>query len=349
LGALYANLEEVVAEAVARERRLRVRTRQEVLRQLATRPGAPKGAGVYQASVEDLRRIHANALFTGQVEACDGVARVHDTLPLTVAQIGVCLVSYQGDLGAWAQRLYRRDLQLSSTDPVDDAVAALHIRRAAGPREGTGERRTLADLGRRGILSYIERSVLTDEATAPWRLGHGQPAPLELLTGSGSMELMQRSVALLRQLIQQHRRFVFVPPSTEDRALLTIGDALEPLEFAIVDTMRDRWQQIIDRAWFDPPDQHAIQSFVDEVGQEVVVGVFRASEIAPAQLFFAHIDLAEQAGAIAMADAALQAHRGFPLLLEIAGAMCRGSFGMDTLVSPVAVAYAEAGEPWRHG
>jgi len=44
------------------------------------------------------------------VEACDGTCSVHDTLPLTITQIGVCLVSYLGEQGAWGHRLFRRDL-----------------------------------------------------------------------------------------------------------------------------------------------------------------------------------------------------------------------------------------------
>lgn len=40
-------------------------------------------------------------LFNGAVEACDGTSVEHGTLPVTITQIGVCLVSYQGDQGSW--------------------------------------------------------------------------------------------------------------------------------------------------------------------------------------------------------------------------------------------------------
>jgi hypothetical protein len=38
-----------------------------------------------------------------------------------------------------------------------------------------------SELGRRGIMSYAERAVLLHRSQAPWRLGHGHPAPYELL------------------------------------------------------------------------------------------------------------------------------------------------------------------------
>ena len=50
---------------------------------------------------------------------------VHDTLALTIYQIGVCLVSYNGQRGSWSQRLFRRDLHRSHGDPVDEAIALL--------------------------------------------------------------------------------------------------------------------------------------------------------------------------------------------------------------------------------
>ena len=61
-----------------------------------------------------------------------------------------------------------------------------------------------------------------------------------------------------------------------------------------------------------------MQAFADRAGAAFVVGGFRATPHAPAQLFVAHAEHALDAGIIAMADAALQPHRGWPLLLELA-------------------------------
>ncbi len=84
------------------------------------------------------------------------------------------------------------------------------------------------------------------------------------------------------------------------------------------------------------------------VGPQVVVGVYRASTLAPAQVFYAHVDHADLAAHIAIADSMLQEHRGFPMLIDLADNVCRGVFGGDTLSGPVSTAYADAGSPWRY-
>ena len=109
---------------------------------------------------------------------------VHDTLPLTITQIGVCLVSYRGDQGSWVHRLFRRDLR---------GAAATRSRRrwscsSAGGGAAAGQpsrRDRLSDLARRGIMAYAERAVLLDRRRRLWRMGHGNPTPYELVTGSG--------------------------------------------------------------------------------------------------------------------------------------------------------------------
>src|SRR5262249_40806218 len=149
-------------------------------------------------------------LFNGATEASYGTAAGHDTLPLSLTQVGVCLVSYAGEQGAWVHRLYRRDLRLRGTDPVDEALAILERRQAQSESEPWGRHDRLTELGRRGITAYAERAVLLKQSQAPWRMGRGNPAPYELLTGSGSMELLLAGLDLLSELILGHRRFVYI-------------------------------------------------------------------------------------------------------------------------------------------
>jgi len=58
-----------------------------------------------------------------------GTSITHDTLLLTVTQIGVCLISYQGDELALSQRMFRRDLRTVGTDPVEEAKDLLARRK----------------------------------------------------------------------------------------------------------------------------------------------------------------------------------------------------------------------------
>src|SRR5260370_12613344 len=95
----YDRIEREVREAVHDERDVHRRTRQRIF-PLLNHPGlAPQGGGVFEAKRDLLARIHSGLLFAGAVEACDGTVDVHDTLPLTIYQVGVSLVSYRGNQG----------------------------------------------------------------------------------------------------------------------------------------------------------------------------------------------------------------------------------------------------------
>ena len=108
----YARIDSEVRQAVAAEDALQERIRSIVFPRVAELQRAPN-AGVHAARPEQLAAVHRGLLFNGGVDACYGNLHVHQTLPLTIYQIGVSLVSYQGDQGNFCQRLYRRDLRQS--------------------------------------------------------------------------------------------------------------------------------------------------------------------------------------------------------------------------------------------
>jgi hypothetical protein len=100
LGAMYERITVEVAAAVKQEVRLHDPIRQQVFPRIKQQQLVP-GAGVFQATVDQVRQIHEGLLMTGAVEACDATRHAHQTLPLTIAQIGVSLVTYNGNLGTW--------------------------------------------------------------------------------------------------------------------------------------------------------------------------------------------------------------------------------------------------------
>jgi hypothetical protein len=136
--------------------------------------------------------VHRKVLFSGELETCDGTTATHDTLLLTVTQIGICLVSYQGNELTLSQRLFRRDLRAVAKDPVEEVEALLERRRSRAATDVNDRRDTMTELGRRGIMTYAERAALLDRSKAAWRMGHGNIAPYELLTGSGNMKLLEK-------------------------------------------------------------------------------------------------------------------------------------------------------------
>lgn len=66
---VFARLEQEINLALERKDDLCRSIRQGVLPTIAARPHAPRGAGVYQTSVADLKATQHNVLFNGAVEA----------------------------------------------------------------------------------------------------------------------------------------------------------------------------------------------------------------------------------------------------------------------------------------
>ena len=362
LGTVYERIDREIRQAVRHEERYGRALREFIVPRLADYPGAPRGAGLYAAKPRDIERIHRGILFNGGIEASDGTLLRHDSLPLTIFQVGVGLVSYGGNQGVWSHRLFRRDLRIAEADPTEELMKLLERREQRDGLNQVGRRDSLARLARRGILAYAERAILLHRSRAGWRMGHGSPAPFELITGSGSLDLMIESIRLIREMVEEQQRFIFVASEPGDRFLLTVGGALRPLEYAIVRTLRDviygtvgqahfRSQPVTsDTTWHGrklTPYELLIR-FRDEVAPKIVVGVYRATRMAPPQVFYAHADHADIAAHIAIADSVLQEHRGFPLLIDLADNVCRTVFGQDTLRAPVETAYVEAGAPFKY-
>jgi hypothetical protein len=349
LAEMYGRLEQEIADAVAMEDSYSHTIRNEVFSKIKTSPGAPPNAGVYQAKREDLEKIHTGLLFNGGVEACDGTSVVHDTLPLTITQIGVSLVSYNGNQGAWAHRLFRRDLRSKITDPVEEVMTVLERREK---REGQGlDGEKLSDLARRGIMTYAERAILKDKSQALWRMGHGNLVAYELITGlwASKKERIQVSLDLINWFVD-YKRFVFVPSAPRKRHWLMIGNALKPMEYAIVQTLQPDIENMLETGGYrnESGVRPLMQSFAHDVAPKIVVGLYRVWEAAPPYLFYAHVDNAEMAAHIAMADSLLQEHRGFPMLIDLADTVCTTTFGLDTFLPSVQTVYAEQGQPFKY-
>jgi hypothetical protein len=358
LDAEYARILQEVRVAVASETEYQKHVRERMFPLLDQLPNAPPGAGHHAVSMEELEAFHRAILFNGLVEACDGNSNAHSTLAMTIYQIGVCLASYRGECGNWQQRLFRRDVRQLGGDPMDDVLALLNRR---GQRGSLEERQcdVTSELAQRGVMSYAERAVLLHCSNAPWRMGHGSPAPLELLC-SYFTDLVIESIRVIRGLIS-HEHFVFVASDPADRGLITLGQGLHPLEYVIVGTLRDRvmqpldsWTQrhpaTVDAAWDGEqltPLQW-VEKFRDEVAPRVVYGLYRATLLAPPQLFYAHEKHAHVAARIALADSVLHEQRGFPQLIDLADHYCRSIYGGQTLREMAQSAYADADAPFRY-
>ena len=354
----FRRFRDEVREAERSETSKEKQIRERFFPRLAKMPNMPKHAGKHEAQQEDIEAVHRGLLFNGGVEACDGIVQIHDTLPLTIYQIGVSLVSYRGEQGAWGQRLFRHDLKQKGID-VDELIQFLERRdkRDSSTRPPGADQ--LGELVQNAILQYAERAVLLRHSQAVWRMGHGNPVTYELLTGGNNLDIMVHATGMLRELIEKHQKFVFIASEPRDRLLHTIGQALRPMEYAIMGTLDDRLATWLHQARFKvgvsrklPWDQDSINAsewiprFIERVASKVVVGLFRTTLLAPAQVFYAHEDHSEIAAHIAIADSMLR-EQGTPLLLHMAQHTCNAVFG-DSLEALAEQAYSAAGAQDRY-
>lgn len=341
LESVMARFRKEIASAVDKEGVVKKIIRQQVLPKIsANSRGGAKEAGVYRATPEELATVHQSLLFSGKVEAVNSISTSHESLPIGITQIGIAAVGYGGTSGTFSQRLFRKEMSDQRSNPVQEALACIDQRmdRSASPRE-----RSLSKLARRGIKTYAERAVLVDKSEAEWRIGHGNPCAYELITGSGYMSLLRESINVLRRLILQQKKFVFVPSTLEERGILTIGHALQAGEYVIFETLERYGRRVIEQWKYGDRSQNFAARFVQECCPEVISGVFRASERTPPRSLYAHRDHVHLAARVAMADSILRPDRGFPMLLDVAEASCRSAFGEDGFMGLVHDAYAQAG------
>ena len=309
----------------------------------------PPGAGVYKLEESDIAQTRRDVLMNGLVEGCDGNVQVVNTLAVQIVQIAVVGVSYKAAEESWAHRIFKRDIRM--THGADMVGETLKLLRRRSPDGADSDRpKKVTDMMRRGVMTFMERQILADHLRAPWRIGHGNPLAYELLTGAGSVELVRLSVPVLRRLVD-HKKFIYVSSDTSELHIKTIGDALEPLEYAIITDARPYVERIT-RGHFRGDWQKALEKdlgpFLAQAGEEVVVGTYRASKFAPPQIFYCHRDYVHEAARIAIADSFYLDHRGFPMLIEMADRMCRTYFGAQSLETPAYAAFGDAEAPFRH-
>jgi hypothetical protein len=359
---LTARLEREVEGAASFEDVMAPRLLKVLEENLATAADASRESGVYSLTPDHVLAALRNVIFNGQVEACDGTRASVDTLPLKVTQIGICLTTYQGtgDGGSIGHRLYRHDIIRKNGNAEDDVLNFLTRRSGRKKRNALsdefgddGQPMSMSDMMCRALMTYAERAMLADRSQRIWRMGHGGPMPHEMIVGSGRKELAFASLEVLRRLLLGHQKFIFVPSEISDAAVVTIANALHPLQYAVIRNTKDIIQGYIEGTSYERPHYKrvglydAVKDFQRDAGSKVVLCVYRASSLAPGRIFYAHEDHVHEAAQIVIADSALQETRGFPNLIDIADRTCRGMFEPGGLSAQVHAALARTGSPFR--
>ena len=349
LSEMFPRIEREIREAVENEEKIIQVIRDKIFPRIGNKFTHLPYVGLDKVTPELIHKTHKGLLFNGAVQACDGTIVSHDTMPITITQIGACLVSYQGEQGTYSQRHFRKDLKITGEDPLEEVMELLEIR---ANRSGQGQEESEKPpsmLAQRGLMAYAERGILIEKSNGTWVMGHGNPFPYELLTNfwASKLELTEAVMKLFEEIVK-FKKFIFIPSAPRKRELISLGNALRPLEYLIIGTVeRDVWR-IIDNGNAREPFRSMQKKFLNEYAPNVVQGLFRASIYSPAFMFYAHKDYAPTAALIAIADSVLQEHRGFPMLIDIADAICKTTFSPETFYNSIQQAYTEAGQPFRY-
>jgi hypothetical protein len=141
-----------------------------------------------------------------------------------------------------------------------------------------------------------------------------------------------------------------VPSETTDAAIKTIANALRPLQYAVLTNTKYVIEAYLRGSYRGQyaPFRPRLEGFREDIASKVLIGVYKSSQFAPGAIFYAHEEHVHEAALIAMADSALQEHRGFPNLIDIADRLCRGTFDPSGIAAGVNSVFAAKGEPFRY-
>jgi hypothetical protein len=349
---LEGRLEREVEMAMANEAEMAPQVIDIVKSTIREAPDASTESGIYNITPDQISGACRNVLFNGLVEACDGTRVTYDTLPISVIQIGLCMTSYLDDGAPTSigHRLFRHDMVRRNGNVTDEVIGFIQQRARQSRPDEDGQLRGLSDMLVRAIMEYGERFLLTEKSKKPWRMGHGTPMPYEMMTGSGSGRIIELSLDLLPKLLAAHKKFIFVPSETTDAAIKTIANALRPLQYAVLTNTKYVIQAYLRGSYRGryAPFKPRLEGFREDVASKVLIGVYKSSRFGPGNIFYAHEDHVHEAALIVMADSALQEHRGFPNLIDIADRLCRGTFDPSGIAAGVNSVFAAKGEPFRY-
>lgn len=146
----------------------------------------------------------------------------------------------------------------------------------------------------------------------------------------------------MRRMILEHKHFVYIQDCVRNPQLWTFGNALNPFEYLIIDTIKDDLEKRLATGGMRGEFLADYTKMVADVGDKIAVGLYRVSKHSPPHIFYCHIDNIQIAALIAMADSALQLHAGSPMLLDLAGSICKTAFNQGDFIAAIEQAYAKA-------
>jgi len=316
------SIRERVDKSIGQTKDLRERYRDELLTDrpdLQDRIKRPSTDAIDQAT---------RLLRTGSLAASDGTIAPVPLLGGSKIQVGVVIVSNQGEVVDLVTRVFEAEITSS----------------AGSAREYFSELRSargISNLLSRAIMLYGERKLLI-EHDANWRLLHGELIPHELRTGAGRPNQNLRPTFDLARRYIDTEQFIAAAEASDDIDILNAAILLEPGEYIEISSMRETLRVFLDgdqttgqrAANFNSSDRRAFTRFSETVGPKVSVVLVKAGP--KPFLIECSANRVEESVAVFMADSLWTRGlptdgsdlpvRGFPFHIDLADQVARTLF-----------------------
>lgn len=245
-------------------------------------------------------------LYGSQVCAVDGTYSTYPMLSGIRCRIGVAATSYRNK---------RTDgivfVSEQHVHPSESSV--LEILKSRKP-----ENRLISGLLIRAIMFYMERKIALDRQEE-WLMFNGPLVPFELRSGIGRMRALDPCLSLCEKIIDKKTIVGIVAKSTEDE-IVSLGLALEPLEYLKLRPFKDDLEDWLPRAHFNTADEKRFRRFINTHGPCLDIGLYKAGN--RAYIFHAYREHFHEAAALIMRDSLFQPMRAYPLLIDYSDSLC---------------------------
>ncbi len=267
-----------------------------------------------------------NLLKTGTVAASDGTISPVPLLGGSKIQVGVVIVTNQGERVSLVTRVFEAELNNNSNSATEFFTNLRNSRK-------------LSNLLARAIMLFGERNLLL-EHSAEWRLIHGELVPHELRTGAGRpAQNLEPTFELINKYINSEK-FIAVSESSDDIDILNAAILLNSGEYIVIRSLSDTLNLFLDgdpetgqsRANFSEADRNRFREFIRTAGPQVSVVLVKAG-LKPF-LIECHHNRVEEAVSLFLADSLWtrgynssegysNAFRGFPFHIDLADQVAR--------------------------
>lgn len=306
---------------------LRVLSEEEQRLEAELRPMLEKEYGV--RTVDDVALAEARqTLYGSKVCAVDGTNSVFPLRGGLRVRVGVASITYSNR--RHESVFYISEQQVRSPDL--EPLQLLAERRA--------DAAVISSMVVRCLMAYKEREIALDRQEE-WKFLNGSVFPQELRTGLGKLRALEPCLALAKR-VAEAGKFVGVVGSSSHNDLVTLGMALKTGEYLRLWSLKKDLDDWLSRAHFNPGDHARFQTFIDECGDKIDVGVYRAG--ARAYVFQCSAADFDRGAALVMADSLHQPLRGYPLLIDYADAICTRMLAARDFQRQVAYRLARGGK-----